>query len=72
MLLPRFLAELKHRNFYRVAVVYAAVGWVLLEVADVAFPRLGLPEWTVNFVLAIVLLGFPLAIVFAWISDLSA
>jgi TolB-like protein/thioredoxin-like negative regulator of GroEL len=41
-------------------------------VADVAFPRLGLPDWTVNLVLALVLLGFPLAIVFAWIFDFSA
>jgi TolB-like protein/Flp pilus assembly protein TadD len=52
--------------------VYAGVGWVLLEVADVAFPRLGLPDWTVNLILAMLLLGFPLAIVFAWIFDFSA
>src|SRR5210317_1545626 len=71
MVLPRFLAELKHRNVYRAAVVYAAVGWALLEMADVVLPRLGLPDWTVNLVLAIVLLGFPLAIVFAWIFDIS-
>jgi len=63
MVLPRLLAELKHRNVYRAAVAYAAVGWIILEVADVALPRLGLPDWTVNFALAMVLLGFPLAIV---------
>ena len=72
MVLPRFLTELKRRKVYRAALVYAGVGWVLLEVADVAFPRLGLPDWTVNLVLAFVLLGFPLAIVFAWIFDFSA
>ena len=72
MVLPRFLAELKHRNVYRAALVYAAVGWALLEAADVVLPRLGLPDWTVNLVLALVLLGFPLAIVFAWIFDVSA
>jgi TolB-like protein/cytochrome c-type biogenesis protein CcmH/NrfG len=71
MVLPRFLTELKRRKVYRTALVYAGVGWVLLEVADVAFPRLGLPDWTVNLVLALVLLGFPLAIVFAWIFDFS-
>jgi adenylate cyclase len=69
MVLPRFLTELKRRKVYRAALVYAGVGWVLLEVSDVAFPRLGLPDWTVNLVLALVLLGFPLAIVFAWIFD---
>jgi TolB-like protein len=72
MVLPRFLAELKHRNVYRAAVVYAAVGWALLEAADVVLPRLDLPDWTVNFVLLVVLLGFPLALVFAWIFDISA
>ena len=71
MVLPRFLAELKHRKVYRAAVVYAAVGWALLEAADVVLPRLGLPDWSVDVVLAVVLLGFPLAIVFAWIFDIS-
>jgi TolB-like protein/Tfp pilus assembly protein PilF len=72
MVFPRFLAELKHRKVYRAAVVYAAVGWALLEASDVVLPRLGLPDWTVDVVLAVVLLGFPLAIVFAWIFDLSS
>jgi adenylate cyclase len=71
MVSPRFLTELKRRKVYRAALVYAGVGWVLLEFADVAFPRLGLPDWTVNLVLALILLGFPLAIVFAWIFDVS-
>jgi TolB-like protein/cytochrome c-type biogenesis protein CcmH/NrfG len=71
MVLPRFLAELKRRKVYRAALVYAGVGWVLLEAADVILPRLGLPDWTVNVVLAVVLLGFPLALVFAWIFDFS-
>ena len=44
---------------------------MLLEMADVVFPRLGLPDWTVNLVLALVLFGFPLALVFAWIFDFS-
>ena len=72
MVLPRFLTELKRRKVYRAALVYAGVGWVLLEVADVAFPRLGLPDWTVNLVLALVLFGFPLVIVFAWVFDFGA
>jgi len=69
--LPRFLAELKRRKVYRVALVYAAVGWALLEASGMVLPRLALPDWTVNVVLAVVLLGFPLALVFAWIFDIS-
>ncbi len=71
MVLPRFLSELKRRNVYRAALVYATVGWVMLEAADVVLPRLGLPDWTINAVLAVVLLGFPLALVFAWIFDVN-
>jgi TolB-like protein/Flp pilus assembly protein TadD len=67
-----FLSELKRRKVYRAALVYVGVGWVLLEVADVAFPRLGLPDWTVNFVLALVLFGFPFVILFAWVFDFGA
>ena len=59
MVLPGFLTELKRRKVYRVALVYSGVGWVLLEAADVVLPRLGFPDWTVNVVLAVVLLGFP-------------
>jgi TolB-like protein len=69
--LPRFLSELKRRKVYRVAVVYAAVGWALLEAADLVLPRLDFPDWTVNAVLAVVLLGFPLALVFAWVFDVG-
>jgi len=70
--LPRFLAELKRRKVYRVALVYAGVGWALLEASGMVLPRLALPDWTVNVVLAVVLLGFPLALVFAWIFDVSS
>ena len=71
MVLPRFLTELKRRKVYRAAIVYAGVGWVMLEAADVVLPRLGFPDWTVNVVLAVVLLCFPLALVFAWVFDLN-
>jgi hypothetical protein len=72
MVLPRFLSELKRRKVYRVALVYAVVGWALLEASGMVLPRLDLPDWTVNVVLAVVLLGFPLALVFAWVFDFSS
>jgi TolB-like protein/Tfp pilus assembly protein PilF len=61
-----FLAELKRRRVFRVMAVYGAVAFVVLQVADLAFPRLGLPEWTVTLTLVLAMLGFPLAIVLAW------
>jgi len=64
-------AELKRRNVFRVAVAYVAVAWLLVQIADVFFPALTLPDWTVRFVAAVLILGFPLAIFFAWAFDLT-
>ena len=53
-----FLAELRRRKVYQVAVVYAAVAFAVWQVADIAFPSLGLPESAVGVVLVVTLLGF--------------
>jgi TolB-like protein/Tfp pilus assembly protein PilF len=66
-----FFAELKRRNVFRVAAAYAVVAWLLIEISDTIFPRLGLPEWTVTFVIALLLLGFPVALFFAWAYELT-
>lgn len=62
----RFLSELRRRNVYQVAATYAVVGFVVIQVADITFPHLGLPSWAVTLVIALVVLGFPLALVLAW------
>jgi hypothetical protein len=62
----RFFAELKRRRVFRVMAVYGLVGFVLLQIVDLAVPALLLPEWTYRFVALILLLGFPIAIVLAW------
>jgi len=64
--LPRFFAELKRRNVFRVTAVYGAIGFGTMQVAEVMFPRIPLPEWTVALVVWLVLLGFPVALVLAW------
>lgn len=69
--LRRFLAELKRRKVYRVAVAYLVVGFAVLEGADIVFPRLGLPPWSVTLVIALAGVGFPLALVLAWAFDLT-
>jgi adenylate cyclase len=65
------LTELKRRKVFRVTIAYAVLAWLLIEVSDTVFPRLGLPEWTVTLVIALLLLGFPLAIFLAWAYDLT-
>lgn len=64
--LQALFAELKRRHVFRVVAVYGAVAFVVLQVADLAFPLLGMPEWTVTLVLMLSLLGLPVAMVLAW------
>lgn len=66
-----FFAELKRRNVFRVAAAYAVIAWLLVEVSDTIFPRLGLPDWTVTFVIVLLLLGFPVSLFFAWAYELT-
>ncbi|MGD2153286.1 MAG: tetratricopeptide repeat protein [Gemmatimonadales bacterium] len=66
-----FLGELKRRRVYRVAVVYAVVAFVVWQAAEIAFPALNLPDWTLTFVVVATLLGFPIALVLAWAFDIT-
>lgn len=63
--------EIKRRNVARVAVAYAIVGWLVIEIASVAGPALRLPEWSTSLVFFLILLGMPLAIIFAWAFELT-
>ena len=66
-----FYAELKRRNVFKVAIVYFAVAWLLLQVSDTLVPALHLPEWLVSAVAFLLILGFPIAVIFAWAFDLT-
>jgi adenylate cyclase len=65
------LAELQRRNVTRVAMLYVIAAWLLLQVADVGISTLGLPEWSGRMVLLLLGLGFPVALVFAWVYELT-
>jgi TolB-like protein/Flp pilus assembly protein TadD len=69
--LRQFLHELRTRKVFRVAGVYAVVGFVVVQVADIIFPALHLPDWTITLVVVLALLGFPVALVLAWAYDLT-
>jgi adenylate cyclase len=68
----RFLAELKRRKVFRVAAVYGATAFVVLQGADLVFPHLGLPRWTVTLVVVLGLLGLPVALALAWAFDATS
>src|SRR3984893_2973380 len=63
---PSFFSELKRRNVYKVAVAYAVVGWLLAQIATQIFPFLEIPNWVVRFVIVLIAIGFPIALVIAW------
>lgn len=66
-----FFAELRRRRVIRVAIVYAAVGWIIIEVASTVLPPLNVPEWSLKLVIVLVALGFPVAAAMAWMFDLG-
>jgi TolB-like protein/Tfp pilus assembly protein PilF len=66
-----FFAELKRRNVYKVAVAYAVVGWLLVQVATQVFPFFDIPNWTVRLVVLAIVIGFPIALVMAWAFELT-
>lgn len=68
---PGFLAELKRRKVYRVAVVYLAVVFLTLQIIDLLIPATTLPEWVDSFLLAIAIMGFPVAVIAAWAFELT-
>ena len=59
---PSFFAELKRRNVYKVAVAYAVVAWLLMQVASQIFPFFEIPNWVVRLVILLLVIGFPIAL----------
>ena len=66
MKIDNFFSELKRRNVYKVAVAYAVIGWLLVQVATQVFPFLEIPNWAIRLIIALVAIGFPIALVIAW------
>ncbi len=61
--------ELKRRNVFRIAIAYVIVAWLLLQVGDTLAPALHLPDWVNSTLAFFLILGFPLALFFAWAWD---
>ena len=71
MKIDNFFSELKRRNVYKVAVAYAIVGWLSIQIATQVFPFLEIPNWVVRLVIVAVAIGFPIALVIAWAFELT-
>jgi len=68
---PNFFAELKRRNVYKVAVAYAVVAWLLMQVASQIFPFFEVPNWIVRLVIVLLVIGFPIALIIAWAFEVT-
>jgi TolB-like protein/Flp pilus assembly protein TadD len=66
-----FFAELKRRNVYKVAVAYAVVGWLVVQIATQVFPFFEVPNWSVRLIVLLIVVGFPIALVIAWAFELT-
>src|SRR5438067_8627148 len=71
MNLVNLFTELKRRNVYKVAVAYAVVGWLVVQISSTVLPTFHAPEWVVQTLVVLVALGFPIALVIAWAFELT-
>ncbi|MGH8101828.1 MAG: tetratricopeptide repeat protein, partial [Chthoniobacterales bacterium] len=68
---PSFFAELKRRNVYKVAVAYAVVAWLLIQAASILFPTFDAPPWVMKVLVAVIVIGFPLALILSWAFEIT-
>ena len=65
------IEELKRRKVFRVGLTYLVVGWLLIQVASTVAPQLNLPDWAPRLITFVILLGFPIALLLAWVLDVG-
>src|SRR5262249_21854673 len=69
--LMNFFSELKRRNVYKVAVAYAVAAWLTIQAASIFLPAFNAPQWAMQIVLLILVVGFPIALVFSWAFEIT-
>lgn len=67
----RFWQDLRQRKVFRAAAAYSVSAWLVVAVADVVFPLLSAPEWALRTLVLVAIAGLPLAVLFAWLFDLT-
>jgi TolB-like protein/Flp pilus assembly protein TadD len=71
MKIDNFLAELKRRNVYKIAVAYAVVAWLTIQAASIFLPAFNAPQWAMQIVILILVVGFPIALAFSWAFEIT-
>jgi adenylate cyclase len=67
----KYIEELKRRNVFKVAITYGITAWLLLQVVETVVPIINAPYWILKLVLILLIIGFPIAIIFAWAFEMS-
>jgi TolB-like protein/Tfp pilus assembly protein PilF len=67
----KFFSELKRRNVYKVAAAYAVVAWLIIQAASIGLPAFEAPLWILKVVILVLIIGFPVALFFAWAFELT-
>jgi TolB-like protein/Flp pilus assembly protein TadD len=71
MKIDNFFSELKRRNVYKVAVAYAVVAWLTIQAASILFPAFNAPQWAMQIVILVLVIGFPIALIFSWAFEIT-
>src|SRR5207249_11263505 len=71
MKIDNFFAELKRRKVVKVGATYLVVAWLAVQAASIGFPAFDAPPWALRIFILIALLGFPIAVVMAWVLDIT-
>ena len=69
--LARFVSELKRRNVFQTAALYAVAAWLVLQVGEVTFEPLHFPDWVMTLLVVVVIVSFPIVLVLAWFFDIT-
>lgn len=67
----KYIDELKRRNVFKVAITYGITSWILLQIVETIVPIINAPSWILKLVLILLIIGFPIAIIFAWAFEMS-
>jgi TolB-like protein/Flp pilus assembly protein TadD len=71
MKIDNFFAELRRRNVYKVAVAYAVVAWLTIQAASIFLPAFNAPQWAMQIIILILVIGFPIALAFSWAFEIT-
>src|ERR1700726_3963330 len=69
--IDNFFAELKRRNVYKVAVAYAVVAWLTIQAASIFLPAFNAPQWAMQIIILVLVVGFPIALAFSWAFEIT-